>query len=125
MLGDIQGHGTSASLAMMAVQSFLKQLPAAEDFTGATPATIANHLQRFFTDNLGAFSYMTALICIHKPEERIVDWISCGAPDLHVFDPQSPDRTDNPEKKGSLPIGLVPDTVYTDDDVVRTHLSPG
>ena len=123
VLGDIQGHGTSASLSMMAVQSFLKQLRTGEDLSHATPASIANLIHHFFTDNLGSFSYMTALICIHRTEERIVDWISCGAPDLHVFDPQNPDRVDNPEKKGSLPIGLVQDTVYTDDDVVRTHLS--
>ena len=44
-------------------------------------------MQRFFTDNLGTASYMTALICMHRPGERLVDWISCGAPDLHVIDP--------------------------------------
>ena len=124
VLGDIQGHGTSASLSMMAVQSFLKQLPTAENFSGATPASIANQIHHFFTDNLGTFSYMTALICMHHPDERVVDWISCGAPDLHVVDPQNPDPGEiNPEKRGGMPIGLIPETVYTENDVVRTHLS--
>ena len=124
VLGDIQGHGTSASLSMMAVQSFLKQLRTSGNFASATPATIANQIQQFFTDNLGSYSYMTALICIHRPKERIVDWITCGAPELHVIDPGSPDPIDlNPEKRGSLPIGMVPGTVYTENDVVRTHLS--
>ena len=124
VLGDIQGHGTSASLSMMAVQSFLKQMPSDDSFATATPATIANMIQHFFTDNLGRFSYMTALICMHKPQENIVDWISCGAPDLHVVDPMNPNLGDvNPEKRGSLPIGLMKETVYTEKDVVRTHLS--
>ena len=124
ILGDIQGHGTSASLSMMAVQSFLKQLPAGDNFSDATPASIANLIHRFFTDNLGTFSYMTALICMHRPAERIVDWISCGAPDLHVVDPQLNGPVElNPEKRGGMPIGLVPDTVYTEHDTVRTYLS--
>ena len=124
VLGDIQGHGTSASLSMMAVESFLKQLPSRENLSTATPAAIANQIQRFFADNLGTLSYMTALICIHRPEKGIVDWISCGAPDLQVVDPTSPDAGDvNPEHRGNLPIGLKEDTVYTEADVVSTRLS--
>ena len=124
VLGDIQGHGTSASLSMMAVQSFLKQLPTSDNFANATPASIANLIHHFFTDNLGTFSYMTALICIFRPKERIVDWISCGAPDLQVIDPRSHAHHEiNPEKRGGMPIGLVPDTVYTENDVVRTRLT--
>ncbi|MBQ7207006.1 MAG: SpoIIE family protein phosphatase [Lentisphaeria bacterium] len=124
ILGDIQGHGTSASLSMMAVQSFLKQLPSSDGFDGATPASVANQIHRFFANNLGSFSYMTALICMHRPAERIVDWISCGAPDLLVIDPKIPESGSiNPEGRGGLPIGLRADTVYTEDDVVRTNLS--
>ena len=124
ILGDIQGHGAGASLSMMAVQSFLKQLPMSDNFANATPASIANQMHRFFKDSLGTFSYMTALICIHRPEERIVDWISCGAPDLYVFDPLNPEEKEiNPEHRGNLPIGLTPEAVYSENDVVRTHLS--
>ena len=124
ILGDIQGHGTSAALSMMAVQSFLNQLPTSDNFANATPAVIANQIHHFFTNSLGTLSYMTALICIHRPRERIVDWISCGAPDLHVVDPKDLSQCDiNPENRGGLPIGLMPDTTYTDKDVVRTKLS--
>ena len=124
VLGDIQGHGASAALSMMAVQSFLKHLPGSENFSDATPASVANLMHRFFTDNLGTFSYMTALICMHHPKEGFVDWISCGAPDLHLVDPRIGAPVDlNPEKKGNMPIGLVPETVYPENDVVRTELS--
>ena len=125
VLGDIQGHGISASLTMMAVQSFLKQLPGREELADATPATVANLMHRFFTNNLGTFSYMTALICIHRPGEGIVDWISCGAPDLRLVDPQDPVSANiNPEKRGGLPIGLMPETEYGERDVVRTRIPP-
>jgi len=124
VLGDIKGHGTNAALAMMAVQSFLKQLPFSENLSQSSPAHIANRICNFFSTNLGANSYMTALICKHRPQERIVEWISCGAPDLNVIDPMNPNLGDiNPEKRGGTPIGMLQKTVYTDDDVVTTHLS--
>lgn len=123
VLGDIQGHGTSAAPAMTAVQSHLRHFTSTEGLPSMTPADIANILHRFFTDNLSGFSYMTALICLHKPLEGVVQWISCGAPDLLVVeDGRKVDA--NPEKRGSLPIGLLPDTEYVESDVVETPLSP-
>ena len=124
VLGDVQGHGTSAALSMMAVQSFLKQIVQRRDLPRLGPADVATELHRFFENNLNGVSYMTALICRHDPETRTVDWISCGAPDLAVVDPASPDTPEtNPEKRGGLPIGLVPEAVYSEADVVRTELS--
>ena len=124
ILGDVQGHGTSAALSMMAVQSFIKQILLRRDLPRLGPADIANELQRFFADNLAGVSYMTALICRHDPATRTVDWISCGAPDLGVVDPRATSVPEtNPEKRGGLPIGLLPEAVYTEADVVRTELS--
>lgn len=124
ILGDVQGHGTSAALSMMAVQSFLKQLLQRRGLPDLGPADIANELQRFFADHLTGVSYMTALICRHDPATRTVDWISCGAPDLGVVNPGEDETPEtNPDKRGGLPIGLLPDAVYTAGDVVRTVLS--
>ena len=122
VLGDIQGHGTSAALAMTAVQSFLKNLVRREGAPLMTPDKIANMLQSFFRANLADVSYMTVLICIHRPLLGIVQWISCGAPDLVVIDGGAYQNV-NPEKRGGLPIGLFADTVYKPDDVVETKLS--
>lgn len=124
VLGDIQGHGTSAALAMTAVQSFLKQLAHREGMPLMEPHDIANLLQKFFRDNLVDVSYMTALICIHRPLSGDVVWLSCGAPDIIVIDPEDPNRKPvNPEHRGGVPIGLFPDTEYTAGDVVTTPLS--
>ena len=126
VLGDIQGHGTGAALSMMAVQSFLKRFAGSDALPPGGPADVANALQGFFAANLAGVSYMTALVCVHRPAEGVVDWISCGAPDPVVVDPAAPDGAldPNPEKRGGLPVGLLPDTLYGPADVVRTPLPP-
>ena len=122
VLGDIQGHGTSAALAMTAVQSFLKNFVKREGTATMGPEAVANMLQTFFRANLADVSYMTALICVHRPLLGSVRWISCGAPDLLVMDGK--ETLDiNPEHKGSVPIGLFPDTIYSPKDVVDTSLT--
>jgi anti-sigma regulatory factor (Ser/Thr protein kinase) len=79
-------------------------------------------IHAFFRANLADVSYMTALICIHRPLVGHVRWISCGAPDLIVVD-NGEDIKVNPDHRGGLPIGLFPDTVYTPADVVETPLA--
>jgi len=122
VLGDIQGHGTSAALAMTAVQSFIKQLTRLDGVPSAHTYDIANMMHRFFRANLADVSYMTALICIHDPVAGHVCWLSCGAPDLLVID-EGKAIDPNPEKKGGMPIGLMPETEYTAEDEVLTQLS--
>ena len=122
VLGDIQGHGTSAALAMTAVQSFLKNFVKRDGTTTTGPEAIANMLHRFFRANLADVTYMTALICIHRPLLGSVKWISCGAPDLVVMEGAETLVT-NPGKKGGVPIGLFADTIYSPDDVIDTSLT--
>ena len=124
VLGDVQGHGISAALAMAAVQSFLKQVTQRLGGLQMGPHDIANMIHRFFRESLADVLYMTALVCIHRPRQGMVDWLSCGAPDLEVLDPADPDRPPaNPEKRGGVPIGMMQETVYTEADVVHTPLS--
>jgi len=122
IVGDIQGHGTSAALAMTAVQSFLKNLARFDGNPSLGPDAIANMLQKFFRANLADVSYMTADICIHRPLLGSVKWISCGAPDLLVIE-DGVNMTVNTEHRGGVPIGMFPDTVYSADDVVDTRLT--
>ena len=122
VLGDIQGHGTSAALAMTAVQSFLKNFVRQDGNASMGPEDVANMLQKFFRANLTDVTYMTALICVHKPLLGSVRWISCGAPDLIVMDGRETLKI-NPEKRGGIPIGLFADTIYSARDVVETSLT--
>ena len=122
VLGDIQGHGTSAALAMTAVQSTLKRLmQRTESMPILRPHALANLLQKFFRDNLADVSYMTALIFLHDAKERTVRWISCGAPDLAVYGAKGRIPV-NPEQRGGLPIGLLAGTTYSEKDEVFTEL---
>ncbi len=123
ILGDIQGHGTEAALAMTAVQSYLKQLMQSRSVKYLGAAGIANRLQSFFRANLTDVTYMTALICIHNMAAGEVEWISCGAPDLQVMEDGKLAEA-NHEHRGGIPIGLMPDTVYGAEDVVKTKISP-
>lgn len=122
VVGDIQGHGTSAALAMTAVQSFLKNLTRFEGAPIVGPETIANMLHKFFRANLADVSYMTANICVHRPLLGSVKWISCGAPDILVIE-DGVNVTVNPEHRGGVPIGMFEDTVYSAADVVDTPLT--
>ena len=123
VLGDIQGHGTSAALAMTAVQSFLKNLRHDEGDPAIGPEEIANMLQRFFRDNLAEVSYMTVAILVYDMRRRVVRWISCGAPDpIFCGSDRSNSAEVNPDRRGGIPIGLMPGTVYTRDDVVVTAM---
>ena len=125
VLGDIQGHGTSAALAMTAVQSFFKNLSHSIGFSVISPVDIANLLQAFFRDNLPDVSYMTALICLHDFVRQEVRWLSCGAPDLIISDDGRDKKiSTDPARKGGLPVGLMPDTVYTSEDMVVDNLTP-
>lgn len=134
VLGDIQGHGTNAALVMMAVQAFLRQITHAQtrDKRQLTPEYIANQLHGFFRSNFADVSYMTATICIYASSdaqsacENEVSYISCGTADLMMFDSNAENlKTGNADHRGGLPIGLMPDTVYTADDVVSIGLPPG
>ncbi len=125
ILGDIQGHGTAAALAMTAVQSFLKNLLHSASESRLGPIEVANLLQGFFRENLADVSYMTALICLHDFVQNEVQWISCGAPDLFITDAEQGQHGHTyASQKGGLPIGLFPDTVYTKGDLVVNQLTP-
>ena len=121
VIGDIQGHGTSAALAMTAVQAFLKNMAHAINALGNGPVEIANLLQDFFRDNLADVSYMTALICHYDIVRNEVKWLSCGAPNLIISDMEA--EAGDVAAKGGLPIGLFPDTVYTAADMTTAKLS--
>ena len=134
VLGDIQGHGTNAALVMMAVQAFLRQMVEANlrDARSITPEIVANGLHAFFRTNFAEVSYMTALICIHSPpspdgaEPEEVSYITCGAPDLVVIDPVAQYIVPvNPDRRGGLPIGMIPDTEYSTADTVVFKLPRG
>ena len=132
LLGDIQGHGTNAALVMMAVQAFLRQIVQSygQENRLLAPEAIANQLHGFFRDNFTDISYMTALICLFAPGGESsggeVTAICCGTSDLVAVDTVNKCVIPvNPQHRGGLPIGLMPDTEYSVDDTVTVTLPRG
>jgi sigma-B regulation protein RsbU (phosphoserine phosphatase) len=133
-LGDIQGHGANAALVMMAVQAFMRQVMRANAAMADVEllSKIANELHAFFQANFAEVSYMTAIFCIYTPPppEKAasrggsITYLTCGAPDLRIFDPATGIIDFNRDSRGGLPIGLMPDSEYTDGDIIQAQLPP-
>ncbi len=133
-LGDIQGHGANAALVMMAVQAFMRQVMRANAAMADVEllSTLANELHAFFQANFAEVSYMTAVFCIYTPPQPgdesagggSITYLTCGAPDIRMLDPATGIIDFNRDARGGLPIGLMPNTVYTAGDIIQAELPP-
>ena len=122
IFGDISGHGTHSALAMMAVQVFLKQLANGLAMKMLRPYQIVQELGKFFAQNMGDVAYMAGLVVIWDFAKNEVVYHNAGYQELYCFQSSTGERIDlNPERKGSLPIGMMPDvTCRAEDDVVAS-----
>lgn len=120
IFGDISGHGTHSALAMMAVQVFLKQLTNSLSVKMLRPYQIMQELNKFFSQNMGDVAYMAGLVAFFDFKKNEVYYHNAGYQDLYCFRASTGERIDlNPERKGSLPVGMLPDIKCTADDDVR------
>lgn len=119
VFGDISGHGTHSALAMMAVQVFLKQFAGRFQEKRMRPHQIVQELTRFFAQNMGDIAYMAGLVAIFDFATNEVCYHNAGYQDFHCFRSSTGERIDlNPERKGSLPIGMFPDMKCRPEDDV-------
>lgn len=113
VFGDISGHGTHAALAMMSVQVFLRQLAETLSPASARPHRILQELAGFFAQNLSGVAYMAGLVAVWDFAANEVRFHNAGYPELVCRRAATGDRVDlNPEQRGSLPVGLLPDVRY-------------
>lgn len=122
ILGDISGHGIQAALCMSAIEyslaNFIRNtLP--EDIN---PHNALNHLQAFISE-LSADRYMTCIIALVDFEKNEITYQNAGHPELIIYSPKSNKIIDsNPQKKGSLPIGMLRESKYKGDDDVTLSI---
>ena len=122
VFGDVSGHGTHSALAMTAIQSFLKQVIMLDKDRAAHPSRIAEDINYFFCNHLHSIVYMSTMVAFIDFRKNILRYQNSGYLDILCIDSLTGEVLDiNPEKKGSLPLGLVKDTVYTDADDVEYH----
>ena len=120
VFGDISGHGTHSALAMMAVQVFLKQLTNELNGRRPHPHRVLTELNTFFSSNLANVTYMSCLVAYWDFAKNELVYCNAGHNDIACYRTSTGERIDlNPQKKGGVPVGLLPGTTYTTDDVVR------
>ena len=119
VFGDISGHGTYAALAMMGVQVFLKQLLGGCTAQDVRPHRILQELNGFFRLNLPDSTYMACLVAFWDFSKNEVRFHNAGYQELYCFRAATGARVDlNPERRGGVPVGLLPDTRYEAADDV-------
>ena len=124
IFGDIAGHGTHSALAMTAVQSFLKQIILLDKEKARHPALIAAEINDFFCTHLRNIVYMSSLIAYIDFKDNYLCYQNAGYVDITCVNADTGEFEDiNPENRGSLPLGMVRNTVYTDEDNVEYHFS--
>ncbi len=123
ILGDVSGHGISAALAMAAILSYLKHFDTYTEARARDVRTVAEKIDRFIYGNLNGVAYMASTIVYFNAREHKVTYLNAGNHDLIGF------RTDtgeeiilNPENRGCPPLGLIPDAVIREEDVVTAEV---
>ena len=124
IFGDISGHGTHSALAMTAVQSFLKQIILLDKRRAEHPCLIASDINEFFCSHLHNIVYMSTLIAYIDFKNNNIRYQNAGYLDMVCINAETGEYENiNPENRGSLPLGMVKNTVYTEADNVEYHFS--
>ena len=124
IFGDVSGHGTHSALAMTAVQSFLKQIIRRDKERATSPCLIATDINEFFCNHLHNIVYMSTLIAYIDFRNNELRYQNAGYMDLICVDADTGKILDiNPEKRGSLPLGMVNGSIYSAEDDVEYHFS--
>ena len=120
IFGDISGHGTHSALAMTAVQSFLTQIVLHDKERATHPSLIASDINDFFYNRLHNIVYMCTLVAYLDFGNNLLRYQNAGYMDLLCVDAETGKLENvNPENKGSLPLGMMKDAVYSDKDDVE------
>lgn len=119
VFGDISGHGVAAALAMTAMQAYLQRASSLSDTEARDVRALAQDIDRFLTANLKDVAYMAGTVVYFNAKERRLRYLNAGGVDLMCYSRTTGRRIPlNPESRGCPPLGLVPDAVFRQEDVV-------
>lgn len=126
VFGDVSGHGTHSALAMMAVQAFLKRNADLWQKQPPKPHAVAQEIGDFLYGNLHGIAYMCALIAVWDFERNLLRYYNAGYVDMERFRTPSGERIPlNPERKGGLPLGMIPDAQALESETVECVFDDG
>jgi hypothetical protein len=112
-IGDISGHGVKAALLMTAVKTTINRI--IEDEKLQEPHQIMNRLSAILTRELFSSDYMTLIICYINCQKKFIKTLNAGHPPLMIYDKQK-QTVQSYKSQGSIPIGWVPNYLYTPDE---------
>lgn len=116
-VGDVSGHGVAAALMMTTARGALRSRAS----SSASLSELLTHTNSMlFADTKGE-SFMTMILLVIDAENKTLRWASAGQTPPLVYLPDT-DRFE-PLSSGSLPLGVMPDTVY--DEHSLNTLTPG
>ncbi len=122
VFGDISGHGTHSALGMTAVQSYLTQLSTYGVEKASHPHLILREVNDFILRHLHNAVYMCGLFVFWDFENNIIRFHNAGYMDIIAIDSETGETLNlNPQKKGSVPMGMVEQTTYSPHDTVEYH----
>ncbi|MDI9400323.1 MAG: SpoIIE family protein phosphatase [Verrucomicrobiota bacterium] len=116
VVGDISGHGIRSALCMSAVEISIANFIRKASSETIEPHHLLNHLQAFL-EEISTDHYMTCLVGIIDFNKNRIAYQTAGHPEFVIYSP-SQGLIEQPDikEKGSIPLGLVPEAVYTPDD---------
>ncbi|MBQ6353032.1 MAG: SpoIIE family protein phosphatase, partial [Lentisphaeria bacterium] len=124
IFGDVSGHGTHSALAMTAIQSFLTQVVMRDRERATRPCLIASDINDFFCQHLHNIVYMSTLIAYIDFKNNHLRYQNAGFLDIICVNAKTGEIENiNPENRGSMPLGMVNNTVYTDEDNVEYNFN--
>lgn len=124
LMGDISGHGIQAALCMSAIEYFLVNFVRNHDASQIKPHIVLNRLHEFLSGII-TDRYMTCLLSIIDFNKNEISYHNAGHPEYIAFSPSSGGLINlNPANKGSLPVALIPDTVYKEENTITTNFPP-
>ncbi len=122
-IGDISGHGVQAALLMTAVKAIIKLLVEAADKDTDSLAQLFTKLnERIYNELFTHGNYMTMLMGVIDLEMNEFRFLNAGHPPLIIMDTKTGEARVR-DKKGSMPLGWMPNTSYEDSDIDRIPLS--
>ncbi len=112
-VGDIAGHGISATLYMTAVLAFLKEKAREQDFS---VDRLLNEINRFFCHELHCSTNMTAVAALIDFETRRLTVHNAGHPPLIICSPSQKKATRVSSSQSGAPLGQSENSYLASDN---------
>jgi len=124
VIGDVAGHGIHAALCMSPLQVLIKRIVFENGGDKVSVHEILSQLNDFLCLHFSVGQYMTCLAAIWDFRHNHLIYQTAGHPDLICLDAAAGEiRELNPRQLGNLPLGMLPDNVYREQDNVEVDFT--